>query len=253
MTHLRASLLACLLIVAGASNLAAQVARGQLTGIVRDPNGALVPGATVTVTAVNTNLQHTVTTSGGVYAVPGLVPGLYTLGVELSGFRPFLQDGIRVTTGETVRLDVDLLVGDVSESITVTADAPLLRTETGSLGQVIGEEKIVGLPLNGRLFITLAALVPGVALPPGSLLPRINGGRPRTNEYLVRRHFGAAARARTGRVLPGDRRYPGIQDRNQQSARPSSGASTAASSICRRSRERTASGARRSSSSATRD
>ena len=68
--------------------------------------------------------------------------------------------------------------------MTVVGAAPLLRTETASLGQVIDQEKIVGLPLNGRTFITLAGLAPGVALPPGSLLPRINGGRPRTNEYL---------------------------------------------------------------------
>ena len=68
--------------------------------------------------------------------------------------------------------------------MTVTADAPMLRAETASLGTVVEHEQVVQLPLNGRTFITLAALAPGVALPPNSQLPRINGGRPRTNEYL---------------------------------------------------------------------
>ena len=70
------------------------------------------------------------------------------------------------------------------EQVTVTADAPILRAETASLGTVVEHEQVVQLPLNGRTFITLASLAPGVALPPNSQLPRINGGRPRTNEYL---------------------------------------------------------------------
>ena len=68
--------------------------------------------------------------------------------------------------------------------MTVTADAPMLRADTASLGTVVEHEQVVQLPLNGRTFIMLAALAPGVALPPNSQLPRINGGRPRTNEYL---------------------------------------------------------------------
>src|SRR5262249_35771221 len=75
-------------------------------------------------------------------------------------------------------------VGDIREQVTVVGDAPVVRTETASLGTVISNEQVVQLPLNGRLFIMLASIVPGVALPPNSVLPRINGGRPRTNEYL---------------------------------------------------------------------
>src|SRR5262249_58751669 len=89
-----------------------------------------------------------------------------------------------VATGERSRLDVDLALGDLRDSTTVTADAPLLQTETSSLGQVINHRSIVQLPLNGRSYLPLVALVPGVALPPGSAFPRINGGRPRVNEYL---------------------------------------------------------------------
>src|SRR5207253_7028684 len=95
-----------------------------------------------------------------------------------------VREGLQLTTGERVRLDVEMLPGGVDESVTVAADARLLRTESGSLGQVINNRKIVDLPLNGRTFVSLVALAPGIALPQASFFPRINGGRPRTNEYL---------------------------------------------------------------------
>src|SRR4029079_3400238 len=138
----------------------------------------------VTATSTATNAaRHTVSSSAGMYAIAGLPPGSYRLDVELNGFRTERRDGIRLETGETIRLDVQLAVGEVAETISVSADAPMTRA-TARLGQVVSSEKITALPLNGRSFITLAALAPGVALPPGSQLPRINGGRPRTNEYL---------------------------------------------------------------------
>ena len=124
------------------------------------------------------------TAADGVYTVPALAPGTHAVRVELAGFRPLVRAGVAIATGETVRLDVELNVGAPDEAITVIADAPLLRGQTSGLGQVVDQQKVVGLPLNGRSFITLASLAPGVALPPGSSLPRINGGRPRTNEYL---------------------------------------------------------------------
>ena len=181
---------ACLWLLASvwiASPVAAQIGAGALAGDVVDQAGAAVPGATVTVTAVGTGRSRTVVTGqNGGYVVPGLAPGSYRVRVELSGFRPLIRDGIRLATGETVRLDVQLEVGALTEAITVTADAPLLRSETSGLGHVVDNRRVVDLPLNGRSFITLASLVPGVALPPppAAPLPRINGGRPRTNEYL---------------------------------------------------------------------
>ena len=112
-----------------------------------------------------------------------LPPGEYRIDVELSGFRPARRDGVHLETGETIRLDFAFTVGDASETVTVSGDTPMLRS-TASLGTVVSEEKVVALPINGRSFIALASLAPGVSLPPGSQLPRINGGRPRTNEYL---------------------------------------------------------------------
>src|ERR1700674_4700259 len=184
-SSMRLSLLAAWCVAASALPLFAQVAAGEITGVVKDPGGAAVPGATVTVTNVETNRQRVIASSGnGVYTAPSLLPGEYRVDVELTGFKPVRREGIHLSTGEKARIDFDLAVGGVREQVTVTADAPILRAETASLGSVVAHEQIVQLPLNGRTFITLASLAPGVALPPNSQLPRINGGRPRTNEYL---------------------------------------------------------------------
>jgi hypothetical protein len=167
----------------------AQAAQAELTGDVRDSSGAGVAKATVTVKQTETG-DVTKVTSGkdGVYTVTNLRPGPYTVTIEAQGFRRFVQEGVRLTTGERIRLNVALTVGEVSEEVKVTADASLLRTETGSLGQVIRNRRIVELPLNGRNYFSLITLVPGVAAPPpttaGPSLPRINGGRPRVNEFL---------------------------------------------------------------------
>jgi hypothetical protein len=172
------------ILIASVSALA-QVAGGTITGVVKDQAGAAVPGATVTVVDIGTGRQRVVTSSReGVYAAAGLVPGTYRVDAALSGFRPLRRTGIRLATGQTVQLDINLAVGDVREQVTVTADAPVLRTATASLGTLVEHEQVVQLPLNGRSFILLASLAPGVAMPASSPLPRINGGRPRTNEYL---------------------------------------------------------------------
>src|SRR6266850_6124317 len=182
---IRAAVLVAWCLAASVLPLSAQIGAGEITGVVKDQANAAVPGATVTVTAIRTNRQRVViTTSDGVFTVPSLAPGKYRIDLELAGFKPIRRDGIQLSTGETVRIDFPLAVGAVSEQVTVTADAQMLRAETASLGTVIENEQVVQLPLNGRTFITLASLAPGVALPPNSQLPRINGGRPRTNEYL---------------------------------------------------------------------
>ncbi len=165
----------------------AQIGRGTLVGRVVDQDGDGVPGASVTLTAAGTSVTRTVAAddSGG-YSFPGLAPGTYQVRIELSGFRPLTREGVRLATGETVRLDLQLEIGRLTEGITVSADASLLRSETSGLGHVVDQRRVTDLPLNGRSFISLASLVPGIALPPppAAPLPRINGGRPRTNEYL---------------------------------------------------------------------
>src|SRR5262245_6462623 len=180
---------ACLLVLlsffAVATPSHAQVAAGEITGIIHDSDGGAVPGAAVTVTNLATNQQRVVnSTADGAYTAASLAPGEYRIDVDLSGFKPVRHEGIRLATGEKARIDFDLSVGDLREQVTVVGDAPIVRADTASLGTVVEHEQVVQLPLNGRLFIMLATIVPGVALPPNSVLPRINGGRPRTNEYL---------------------------------------------------------------------
>ncbi len=157
-----------------------------MTGEVRDPSAGLVVTAQVTLVQVQTALTYaSTTTNGGVYEFSSLKPGRYTLAVEASGFKRFVREGISVATGERVRVDVALTIGSISESVKVTANASPLRTESATVGQIIGNEAIVALPLNGRNFVSLAGLAAGVALPPASTpLPRLNGSRPRTNEYM---------------------------------------------------------------------
>jgi hypothetical protein len=176
-----------LLTAALTSSAMAQIGSAALAGSVVDQANAVVPGAIITVSGLATGLSRAaVTDANGTFAVRALPPGQYRIRVELAGFRPMTREGVHLATGETVRLDVRLDVGSVSEAITVAADAPLLRRETSGLGQVIDNRRIVDLPLNGRSFIGLAALATGVVLPPppAAPFPRINGGRPRTNEYL---------------------------------------------------------------------
>ncbi len=177
----------CLAIVLAslAAPLRAQVGSGELTGVVRDQAGAAVAGASIVITAGGTNAARTLrSTAEGLYDAPGLTPDEYRVEVRMPGFRPEVRDAIRIATGDTIRLDFDLVIGSIAETVTVQAGAAMLRGERAGLGRSVAHDEVVGLPLNGRSFITLASLAPGVALPPDSQFPRINGGRPRTNEYL---------------------------------------------------------------------
>jgi hypothetical protein len=167
----------------------AQAGKAEVTGEVRDQNGAAINQSRVVATEVATEQAYSAAVNeSGDYTITNLKPGTYNIAVEASGFKRFVREGVRLATGERVRVDVVLQPGAVSENVTVNQDASLLRTETGSLGQVVRNRKIVDIPLNGRNFLSLVTLSAGVAQPPpttaGPSFPRINGGRPRTNEYL---------------------------------------------------------------------
>jgi len=152
----------------GALLLGVQTAFGQvptttLTGTITDSTGAVVVGAEVTVTNVDTGVKRSaMSNESGFYTVPLLPPGAYDVQVQLSGFRKVEQKGVTLHVNEPVTLDFSLEIGNLRESITVEAEAPLLQAEQASQGAVIDNAKILSLPLNGRNPYTLAALVPGV-------------------------------------------------------------------------------------------
>jgi hypothetical protein len=167
----------------------AQIAFAELVGDVRDETGAPVPGASLVLTRTETNrVVRVVTGTDGAFSATNLPPGMWRIDVEATGFRRIERTGVSLGTGERIRLDFRLAVGPVEDVLTINGDASLLRTESGGLGQVISQKTINAVPLNGRNFLSLVALAPGVAAPPrtseGPSLPRLNGGRPRVNEFL---------------------------------------------------------------------
>lgn len=172
------------LLLAPVLPVSAQIA-GELTGRVLDPSGSSISGATVQLVNLSTGIsQSTSTTSSGDYVFINLNPGSYRVVVSAPGFNSLSRSGITVITGQTVAVDLTVTVGAQQQTVTVTGDAPLLQAATSNIETNIPATTIATMPLNTRNFVQLATLAPGVQLPPGTVLPRINGGRPRTNEYL---------------------------------------------------------------------
>jgi hypothetical protein len=172
------------LFAAVASSASAQVA-ADLAGRVVDATGAAVPNARVELTEISTNVhQQTKSSGAGDYLFSHLNPGVYRLEVTAPGFEHLSRSGVTASVGQTVNADLVLTVGSDQQTVSVTDDAPLLQVTVADIETHIPGSTVIAIPLNSRNFINLAALAPGVTLPPGTLLPRINGGRPRTNEYL---------------------------------------------------------------------
>jgi len=141
----------------------AQTVDTAILGIVTDSAQAGVPGATVVISQPAKGLSRTVNTSpGGLYELRYLVPGEYQVEVQANGFRAERRTGIQIQIGQQARIDFLLQVGTVQQTVEVTSSAPLLQTETATLGGVVNSERINNLPLNGRKFNDLAILTPGV-------------------------------------------------------------------------------------------
>jgi hypothetical protein len=145
------------------SPMTAQVSTSTIAGVVRDDTGSTVPNAKIAVVNTGTGQRReTSTNESGEYVVPQLSPGSYRITVTSAGFQTSVVESLTLNIAERATTDVVLKLGQVNEQVTVEATAPLLEQETASLGQVITRKAINDLPLNGRNYITLGALSPGV-------------------------------------------------------------------------------------------
>ena len=162
---------------------------GQITGQVTDSSDAIVVGATVTVTNSQTNVARTTTTnSAGDYTFPAITPGVYNVKAEMPGFKGEVRDGMELQVEQIARIDFHLQVGAVADTVEVTGGAPLLTTESATVGTVIDNDRIVNLPLNGRSFTQLIALSPNVSynsVANGGQASARQGGDRTTQEIFV--------------------------------------------------------------------
>src|SRR3989442_9218468 len=142
----------CLLLSILCSSMAlAQRDLGTITGIISDPQGAAVPNAKVIITEDATGLTYDVqTNSAGEYIRPLLKPGTYTVTAEASGFRRAAQKNVVVSGGDRVGVPIALTVGDVTQTIEISADAPVLQTENTTLGANLNSQSVTQLPLGGQ-------------------------------------------------------------------------------------------------------
>src|SRR5437867_9133833 len=182
-------------LTAGAAS--AQEFRATVTGRVTDPDGLAMPGVTVSVINPRTNEVATaVTSTEGVYSLPFLRPGLYTVTAELQGFRKYSQDGVQLEVGQTVTLNMTMQVGSISETVTVIGESPLIETSKADRGMVIDNQRVTELPLNARNPFMLSYLAPGITYNGPAIYQRpfdngaiadwsINGGQNRNNEFLL--------------------------------------------------------------------
>ena len=187
----RLVLAACCLIGLTTS-AAAQQTTGTITGRVFDDQKAAVPGASVTAKNDSTGFSRTeISDTEGVYRITGLPVGSYALSIELSGFQAQTRT-VQVSVSETLTADFDMRIAKVAESVTVTAETPLVDTTSSAVGGVVDTRRVENLPLNGRQFANLAVTIPGVGLgfhadPTKSTQysPQINGGNGRNVNYQI--------------------------------------------------------------------
>jgi hypothetical protein len=153
---------ALIILAAAAVPLTAQINTAALVGRVLDSSEAALPGAHITARHLSTGLTRTATAGpDGAYQIPSLPIGAYEAKVESSGFRTDIRGNIILLVGENLRLDFTLSPGQVSESVSVTGEAPMVNTVTPGLGTVIETKRVEDLPLNGRDFMQLVSLEPG--------------------------------------------------------------------------------------------
>ena len=153
----------------------AQTFYGSIVGTVADPSHSVIPSAKIALTNTATGERRTATSGAdGSYRFVNLLPGTYKLEVEAPGFQHYTQDQIEINVEATVRADVAMQLGSVEQTVEVTGAAPLLQTETATVGQVVNTRSVENLPLNGRNVMNLAANVAGV-VPQGGAMGSATG------------------------------------------------------------------------------
>jgi hypothetical protein len=180
------------------SEAGAQVRFGSVLGTVTDSSGASLADATVKVTNLGTNETRSAKTTGaGTYSFPNLNAGVYRVEVEVSGFKRFTRNGVEVQVDLATRVDAAMQVGNVTETVVVTTEAPPLQTDSASLGTTIGQKEVESIPLSGRNVNNMLTLVPGVVAQGGTYGNAVNnqGGGARTNaigfgNYAIGGGFG---------------------------------------------------------------
>ena len=157
-----------LLFAVASAVLLAQDPRGTITGTVTDPSGAPVAGARITAIHTLTNVAFQgITTAEGGYSIPLLPPGIYTLTAELQGFKKTVRQGIELRISERLTVDLRLELGAMQETVSVTAEAPLLEVATATSGQIVDRRRIAELPLGEGNPLTLVQLAPGIVVTGG--------------------------------------------------------------------------------------
>src|ERR1700722_10435384 len=137
-----------------AATLYSQVVSGTITGTIRDASGGSVPAADVTLVNLGTqNIRKASIDAGGSYTFVELPPGHYRVSASHAGFKSGVAQDVELQIDQTARVDIPLQVGNVTETVNVEATAAVLQTDTATMGQVIGTEQAVDLPLNGRNFL----------------------------------------------------------------------------------------------------
>ena len=161
---------------------------GRILGTVTDLSGAIIAGATVTVTDVQRGIARTLTADeGGQYAAPNLLPGTYSVKAEARGFRNIEHSWILLQVGNDLRVDLTLQPGEAAQTIIVTAETPLVESNNATLGGTLSNETINDLPLNGRNYQNLLTLRPGMTFYAGGggWTQSTNGIRVEDNQYIV--------------------------------------------------------------------
>jgi hypothetical protein len=186
----------------------AQSNQGSISGVITDAQGALIPSAKVSATSAATDVRtDTVTNDAGFYSIPNLPIGAYTVTAEREGFRRSVRDGITLTTGQSLELNIRMELGAVSETVKITAEAPLIETRTSDVTQLIESKSIENLPLGNRrtlnvINLTGAAVFVRYNNTPGNANPDFSlaGGRTQSQMFWIDGGAGQNLRIGQGQI-----------------------------------------------------